>query len=66
MATKKKSPASAVYKVPIDQLMAAVDLRKGDYYTKLSDEDKKSFKVEIEFWNLTDFDEMSPNVPPDV
>jgi hypothetical protein len=41
MATKKKAPASAVYKVPIDQLMAAVDLRKGDYYTKLSDEDKK-------------------------
>jgi hypothetical protein len=42
MATKKKSPATAAYKVPIDQVMAAVDLRKSDYYTKLADEDKKS------------------------
>ena len=42
MATKKKAPASAAYKVPIDQVMAAVDMRKSDYYTKLADEDKKS------------------------
>ena len=42
MATKKKEPASAKYQVPIDQVMTAVDLRKGDYYSKLSDEDRKS------------------------
>ena len=42
MATKKKEPASAKYQVPIDQVMTAVDLRKGDYYAKLSDEDRKS------------------------
>ena len=41
MATKKKEPASAKYQVPIDQVMTAVDLRKGDYYAKLSDEDRK-------------------------
>ena len=42
MATKKKETASAKYQVPIDQVMSAVDLRKGDYYAKLSDEDRKS------------------------
>jgi hypothetical protein len=42
MATKKKESASAKYKVPIDQVMTAVDLRKGDYYAKLGDEDKKT------------------------
>lgn len=42
MATKKKESASAKYKVPIDQVMAAVDLRNGEYYSKLGDEDKKT------------------------
>jgi hypothetical protein len=42
MATKKKESASAKYKVPIDQIMAAVDLRNGAYYSKLGDEDKKT------------------------
>lgn len=42
MATKKKEPVSAKYQVPIDQVMTAVDLRKGDYYAKLGDEDRKS------------------------
>jgi hypothetical protein len=41
MATKKKT-STAAYKVPIDQVMTAVDLRNGDYYSKLSDEDRKS------------------------
>jgi len=41
MVAKKKS-SSASYKVPIDQVMSAVDLRNGDYYSKLSDEDRKS------------------------
>lgn len=41
MATKKKT-GTAAYKVPIKQVMAAVDLRNGDYYSKLSDEDRKA------------------------
>lgn len=41
MATKKKT-STAAYKVPIEQVMTAVDLRNGDYYSKLSDEDRKS------------------------
>lgn len=41
MATKKKT-STAAYKVPIEQVMAAADLRNGDYYSKLSDEDRKS------------------------
>jgi hypothetical protein len=45
MATKKKETASAVYKLPIEQVMAAVDLRKGDFYSKLPDEDKKSLNT---------------------
>ncbi len=46
MATaKKKAPASAKYQVPIEQVMAAVDLRKGDYYEKLSDEDRKAINT---------------------
>jgi len=45
MATKKKAPASAAYKLPIDQVMAAVDLRNGDYYSKLGDEDLKSLST---------------------
>lgn len=40
MATKKKATAS--YKVPIEQVMAAVDLRKGNYYSDLPDEDQKA------------------------
>jgi hypothetical protein len=43
MATKKK--ATAAYKIPIEQVMAAVDLRKGDYYSKLSDEDLKALNT---------------------
>lgn len=43
MATKKK--ATAAYKLPIEQVMAAVDLRKGDYYSSLSDEDVKSLST---------------------
>jgi len=42
MATKKKAPASAAYKLPIEQVMAAVDLRKGDYHSKLGAEDQKA------------------------
>lgn len=44
MATKKKT-ASATYKLPIEQVMSAVDLRKGDYYSNLSDEDIKSLNT---------------------
>ena len=44
MATKKKT-ASATYKLPIEQVMSAVDLRKGDYYSSLSDEDVKSLNT---------------------
>jgi hypothetical protein len=43
MATaKKKAPASAKYQVPIEQVMAAVDLRNGNYYSKLPEEDRKA------------------------
>lgn len=45
MATKKKAPASAAYKLPIEQVMAAVDLRKGDYYAKLEPEDVKALNT---------------------
>jgi hypothetical protein len=45
MATKKKATASAAYKLPIEQVMSAVDLRKGDYYSSLSDEDVKSLST---------------------
>ena len=45
MATKKKAPASAAYKLPIEQVMAAVDLRKGDYYAKLEPEDVKALST---------------------
>jgi hypothetical protein len=46
MATaKKKAPASAAYKLPIEQVMSAVDLRKGDYYSKLSPEDLKALST---------------------
>jgi hypothetical protein len=45
MATKKKAPASAAYKLPIEQVMAAVDLRKGDYYSKLGQDDLKSLNT---------------------
>lgn len=41
MATKKKS-SSAAYRIPIDQVMSAVDRRNGDYYSKLTNEDRKS------------------------
>jgi predicted ABC-class ATPase len=42
MATKKKEPATAKHQVPIDQVMAAVDLRKKKYYENLSDEDRRA------------------------
>jgi hypothetical protein len=45
MATKKKAPASATYKLPIEQVMAAVDLRNGDYYSKLGQEDLKALNT---------------------
>lgn len=41
MSTKKKA-STAAYKIPIEQVMAAVDLRIGDYYGKLSDEGRKA------------------------
>ena len=46
MATaKKKTPATAAYKLPIEQVMAAVDLRNGDYYSKLGPEELKSLST---------------------
>jgi hypothetical protein len=45
MATKKKSPTTAKYQLPIDQVMAAVDLRKGDYYSKLGEDELKSLST---------------------
>lgn len=45
MATKKKTPTTAAYKLPIEQVMAAVDLRKGEYYTKLEPEELKSLST---------------------
>lgn len=45
MATKKKASAAAAYKLPIEQVMSAVDLRKGDYYSNLSDEDEKALNT---------------------
>ncbi len=45
MATKKKPAATAAYKLPIEQVMAAVDLRKGEYYTKLEPEELKSLST---------------------
>jgi len=45
MATKKPATAkkaTAAYKLPIDQVLAAVDYRNGDYYSKLSDEDRRA------------------------
>lgn len=45
MATKKKASATAKYQLPIDQVMAAVDLRKGDYYSKLETDELKSLST---------------------
>jgi hypothetical protein len=45
MATKKKEPASAKYQLPIEQVMAAIDLRKGDYYSKLDDDGRKALST---------------------
>lgn len=45
MATKKKAPATAKYQLPIEQVMAAVDLRNGDYYSKLDDEGLKALST---------------------
>lgn len=48
MATKKPATAkkaTAAYKIPIEQVMAAVDLRKGDYYSKLEPDDLKSLNT---------------------
>lgn len=45
MATKKKETATARHQVPIDQVMAAVDLRKKNYYDGLSEEDRKAVNV---------------------
>jgi len=41
MATKTKPKATAAYKVPIDQIMGAIDTRNGEFYEKLSEEDRK-------------------------
>jgi hypothetical protein len=45
MATKKKEPASAKYQLPIDQVMVAIDLRKGNYYDKLDDDGRKALST---------------------
>ena len=45
MATKKKAPATAKYQLPIEQVMAAVDLRNGDYYSKLDDDGLKALST---------------------
>lgn len=45
MATKKKEPTTAKYQLPIDQVMAAIDLRKGDFYSKLDDEGRKALST---------------------
>jgi len=45
MATKKKATATAKYQLPIDQVMAAVDLRRGDYYSKLETDELKSLST---------------------
>lgn len=47
MATKKKATPSATakYQLPIKQVMTAVDLRNGDYYSKLDDESLKSLST---------------------
>lgn len=45
MATKKKAPATAKYQLPIDQVMTAVDLRKGEYYSKLEPDELKSLST---------------------
>ena len=45
MATKKKAPATAKYQLPIDQVMSAVDLRRGDYYSKLEPDELKSLST---------------------
>jgi hypothetical protein len=45
MATKKKEPASAKYQLPIDQVMMAIDLRKGNYYDKLDDDGRKALST---------------------
>lgn len=45
MATKKKTTTSAAYKLPIEQVMSAIDLRKGNYYNNLVDEDKKALST---------------------
>jgi len=45
MATKKKEPVSAKYQLPIDQVMTAVDLRKGTFYDKLDDDGRKSLST---------------------
>lgn len=45
MATKKKAPATAKYQLPIEQVMTAVDLRKGDYFNKLDDDGRKALST---------------------
>lgn len=45
MATKKKEPASARHQLPIDQVMAAVDLRKKNFYNSLSEEDQRALNL---------------------
>jgi hypothetical protein len=45
MATKKKAPSTAKYQLPIDQVMSAVDLRRGDYYSKLEPDELKSLST---------------------
>ncbi len=45
MVAKKKESASAKHQLPIDQVMAAVDLRQQKYYDKLSDEDQRALNL---------------------
>lgn len=46
MVTKKKT----AYKLPIDQVMAAVDLRNGDYYDKLGEDQKELSTFMVQRW----------------
>ena len=44
MATKK-APATAAYKLPIDRVMAAIDYRKGNFYSELNADDTKALST---------------------
>lgn len=45
MAVKKKESATAKHQLPIDQVMAAVDLRQQKFYESLGEEDLKSLNL---------------------